>query len=339
MVISSNKEFRDELLDLTTYHYHRCDTYKSIIHILYPRFVGNETLESLPFLPVRFFKHFLLTSVPKSEIFKVMKSSGTSGAKSQIVLDKNTARDLNRALVETAQPFLGKKRRAMLVFDSDRNDSLMDFDARMAGVRGFSMFSRRLHYLLNSNGEIDGAELEKAVQENDGMAVTLFGFTSMVWSVLDMLANKGLKLKLAAGSCLTHGGGWKKLEVLNVSKAEFENKIKSVLGSEVIIKNYYGLIEQTGSIFFECNQGFFHNSHKNRFLVRDANTLELVGCGEAGYLQLMSLLPKSYPGHNILTEDLAQLRLSRCECGNPFPAFKVLGRAKRAEPRGCSDVG
>ena len=58
-----------------------------------------------------------------------------------------------------------------------------------------------------------------------------------------------------------------------------------------------------------------------------------------GLIQLLSLLPTSYPGHNILTEDIGEIfGEDNCKCGLKGKYFLVHGRAKEAEVRGCSDV-
>ena len=50
-------------------------------------------------------------------------------------------------------------------------------------------------------------------------------------------------------------------------------------------------------------------------------------------------MPTSYPGHNILTEDIGEIvGEDNCKCGKQGKYFQVYGRAKEAEIRGCSDV-
>ena len=69
------------------------------------------------------------------------------------------------------------------------------------------------------------------------------------------------------------------------------------------IHNYYGLVEQTGSIFFDCEKcGCFITSIFSEVIIRD-NNFKVAKDGESGIIQLLSVLPTSYPGHNILTED------------------------------------
>ena len=58
-----------------------------------------------------------------------------------------------------------------------------------------------------------------------------------------------------------------------------------------------------------------------------------------GLIQLISLLPTSYPGHSILTEDIGEVvEKNNCKCALYGKRFLVHGRVKEAEVRGCSDV-
>jgi len=53
----------------------------------------------------------------------------------------------------------------------------------------------------------------------------------------------------------------------------------------------------------------------------------------------MSILPTSYPGHNILTEDLGKIIAEDgCKCGRKGKIFTVIGRVKNTEIRGCANV-
>ena len=72
---------------------------------------------------------------------------------------------------------------------------------------------------------------------------------------------------------------------------------------------------------------------------RRAEDFSVCDPGEKGLIQVMSLLPKSYPGHNLLTEDEGRLLgVDDCPCGRRGVRFEVTGRAARAELRGCSDT-
>ena len=86
-------------------------------------------------------------------------------------------------------------------------------------------------------------------------------------------------------------------------------QLNSVLEKKLALKNirnYYGLVEQIGSIFFECKCGYFIASNYSDIIIRDEN-LKISKKGEKGLVQLLSLLPTSYPGHSILTEDIGEI--------------------------------
>ena len=137
---------------------------------------------------------------------------------------------------------------------------------------------------------------------------------------------------------MLHGGGWKKLEKEKISNKIFKKKLSEKIKIKNIY-NYYGLVEQTGSIFIECKKcGYFVTSSFSDILIRDKK-FNIVKNGEKGLIQLLSLLPTSYPGHNILTEDIGEIiNEEHCKCDIKSKHFVVHGRAKEAEIRGCSDT-
>ena len=73
--------------------------------------------------------------------------------------------------------------------------------------------------------------------------------------------------------------------------------------------------------------------------IRRAGDFSVAGVGETGLIQVSSVLPRSYPGHVLLTEDEGRiLGEDDCPCGRKGKYFEILGRVKRAEVRGCSDT-
>ena len=98
------------------------------------------------------------------------------------------------------------------------------------------------------------------------------------------------------------------------------------------------MIEQTGSVFLECSEGYFHSSIYSDIFIRDQN-LEVLPNYKTGLIQTMSLIPLSYPGHNILTEDQGYIvGNDDCKCGKLGKYFVLTNRVKNTEMRGCSDV-
>ena len=82
--------------------------------------------------------------------------------------------------------------------------------------------------------------------------------------------------------------------------------------------------------------GNFITSSFSDVLIRNKK-FELEKTGKKGLVQLISLLPTSYPGHNILTEDIGEI-VGQDKCDLKGKHFKLYGRAKEAEIRGCSDA-
>lgn len=329
-----------ELHALTQHHRARCGSYARILDALWPD-ESPTTLAALPWLPVRLFKREDLASVPPAAVVTTLVSSGTTGdAVSRIHLDADTARAQTRALARIVGHFLGTRRRPMLIVDSrallaDRSR----YNARAAGILGFSTFGRDHCYLLDDRLEPDWEALDAWLARHPGEPLLVFGFTFLVWQALVEAARRaGRRWRLPAGSVLIHGGGWKRLAERAVDNAAFKAALAETFGIAAV-HNYYGMVEQVGAIHFECEHGRLHAPAYADVLIRDPRTLAPLGIGEPGLIQVLSLLPRSYPGHSLLTEDLGSLLgEDDCPCGRPGRSFAVHGRIRNVELRGCSDT-
>ena len=210
------------------------------------------------------------------------------------------------------------------------------FGARIAAINGFSIFANDVFFLLK-NDQIDYKNLRKFLNKYENKKIFIFGFTFKIFETLiNKYQNQGDNIINLKNSILIHGGGWKKMEHFKISNNEFKKSLKNKFKIKKIY-NYYGLVEQTGSIFFECDCGFMIASNYSDVLIRNDN-LEIVEDGEYGFIQLMSLLPTSYPGHNIITEDIGCIVKEKCNCKINGKRFLIKGRVNNAEIRGCSDV-
>jgi len=328
------------LSDLTEHHYARCFQYKRLLDGLGFELSEVNSVEDIPFIPVRLFKEYDLLSVDRDQVIKTMTSSGTTGQSvSKIFLDKDTSTNQTRVLTKLVSSFIGKKRLPMLVIDSravikDRNL----FSARGAGILGFSMFGYDVAYALDDQMQVDIPLIQAFIEKHKDEPILLFGFTFMIWEhFYSPLRNAGIKLNLDNG-IMIHGGGWKKLIEQAVDNDTFKKSISDVCSISRIY-NYYGMVEQTGSIFMECDAGHLHASIFSDVLIRDHRDFSLLPAGQVGLVQLLSLLPLSYPGHSILSEDVGEiLGEDDCPCGRKGKYFKIYGRIKNAEVRGCSDT-
>ena len=328
------KNFFDKIKKLTTHHKKNCREYKNFLNNY---FVSNyKQLEDLPYIPTSVFKKFELKSIKNDEITKRMISSGTTGKNSQIFLNNENALLQTKVLSQLFRENVIKERVPMIILD--RDPSLLKnskITARIAAINGFSIYGKHHTFLIKENNEIDFDKFFKFISKYKDNKFIIFGFTSSVYDFFLKLEKiKNISLKNAV---LLHGGGWKKLESQKISNDKFRQNLKKKFKFSKII-NYYGLIEQTGSIFFECNEGYFHTSVYSDIYIRDEK-LKLAHNKKKGLVQLISVLPTSYPGHNILTEDIgAVYGIHNCKCGRLGKYFKIFGRAQGSELRGCSNI-
>jgi phenylacetate-coenzyme A ligase PaaK-like adenylate-forming protein len=329
-----------ELNRISEHHRGGCPEYRVLIDKMGWGRLPYNSINDIPFLPVRLFKHFKLLSVPIEDVIKTMTSSGTSGQNvSQIFLDKYTSRLQVRVLSKIMSDFIGPKRLPMLVIDS--RSTVADrykFSARTAGILGFSMFGYDVEYALNDDMSLDLDRVERFLLKHASEDILLFGFTFIVWKHLVMaLEAIGKQLPIQRG-VLIHGGGWKQLEAESVSNEEFKSRLCASSGV-ARVHNYYGMVEQTGSIFMECEYGRLHSSSYAEVIIRDPIDFRPLAPHSPGLIQLLSVIPHSYPGHSLLSEDMGEYGgIDDCACGRFGKHFKVHGRIRNAEIRGCSDT-
>jgi hypothetical protein len=328
------KNFLNEQKIITSHHNKNCSKYKKIID-------GKEiskisSIKDLPYLSVNLFKQVDLCSVKKSERFKTLTSSGTSGEKSKIILDKKTASLQQEALLKISKNFLGNDRLPMIIVDNEKilsNKKL--FSARGAAILGFSIFGKEKCFILNEKLELDKKKLDLFIKKYQNSKFLIFGFTYQIWKYL---INNKKKINIKNKSIILHGGGWKKMQDISVNNSIFKKRLKEIINIESVI-NYYGMVEQVGSIFMECNHGYFHCSNLSDIIIRNEN-FDVVPNGSSGIIQMLSILPWSYPGQSILTEDIGIIHgEDDCKCGRYGKYFSIMGRIPKSEIRGCSDTG
>ena len=330
-----------QMNELTAHHAENCVPYRRILDAAFGGQVSFEILEELPALPARLFKELELSSVPRDKIVKILSSSGTTGQRpSRIILDKETAAAQTHALVRILRAYLGKGRWPLLLVDhSAALKNRNEFSARGAGIVGFSQFGTDHTYALHDETLLPNwTAIEDFLERHQNRRILLFGFTFIIWQhFLHAVEESGRKLDFGNG-ILIHGGGWKRLAAQKVSNAEFKNRLRESLGLRSIY-NYYGMVEQAGSIYMECEAGYLHASDYSDVIIRDPRTLKESPAGAAGLIETLSTLPRSYPGHVLLTEDLGVVHgRDGCQCNRKGTYFTVFGRLPDAELRGCSDT-
>lgn len=330
----------ESLIGLTKYHDAHCPEYHRLLEHLGISVSSLQSYYDIPMLPVRLFKEYELLSVPREEVKKIMTSSGTSGqAVSKIFLDSRNVKEQSVVLTHLISSFIGKTRLPMIVLDTKlvKKDRKM-YSARGAGITGFSMYGRDIFYALDENMELDVEGILAYLEKHAGETILMFGYTYMIWQyVICEMEKRKISFHIE-DAVLFHVGGWKKLKDQAVDTFVYNKKIQNVFGN-VRIHNYYGMAEQLGSIYIECEHGHMHCSNYSDVVIRNPGDFSVQPTGEKGMMELVSMLPTSYPGHVLLTEDEGVvLGEDNCPCGRKGKYFKILGRIKNAEVRGCSDT-
>ncbi|MCE5267562.1 MAG: hypothetical protein LLG00_06735 [Planctomycetaceae bacterium] len=300
----------------------------------------------VPPLPVSMFKQFLLSAVPPEKVVRELRSSSTTGQQpSRITVDKTTAFRQSRALVSILKEHLGKERRPYLVLDAGdvvaAGDSLT---ARGAAIRGVGNFASETVFALDRTGDgglvANWERIGDFFARHNGQPVLAFGFTFMVWTQFTMEAERRGANFHASDAVLLHSGGWKKLASQAVSKEEFNRRTAAVLGTQAArVLDFYGMVEQVGTVFVDCPCGNKHAPAFADVILRRPLTLQPVAVGESGIIEVLSVLPSSYPGQALMTEDQGVLLgVDDCPCGRKGKYFRFTSRIERAEIRGCGDT-
>ena len=345
-VAQAEKEhlLNDALNKLNLHHDRNCQSYHNLIHSMEFTLIAEDYAEQ-PYVMARLFKILELKSIASNEVFKQLSSSGTSSqVVSKIFLDAQAAKVQSKVLSKILLDLferkkLGKKRLPMLLIESpDVIKNKMSFSARGAGVLGLSFLGRNHTYALNDDMTINYEAISEFFEQFQHEPVLIFGFTYMIWQYfVEVLKNNGQNYCFDQ-ALLLHSGGWKKLESMAVDNLMFKQQIQNILGN-ISVHNFYGMVEQTGTVYVECEAGYLHTPVFSDILIRDALTFKEAKFGEEGLIQLFSVLPESYPGHSLLTEDLGVIiGQDDCSCGRKGRYFKVNGRLAQAENRGCSDT-
>ena len=343
-----NGLFADAIYDAFKHHVANNELFKNYCQNRGFKFDGKPSdLADYPYLPVNIFKNKRLTSVPSEKINAILNSSATSGIPSTIVLDKITSKRQIVALAKVMSDYLGNQRRPFLILDEDPlTSSSVEISARAAATRGFLILSSKTEYFLFQNNDQLSLEIDKFQKslkhyEEGDHEVCIFGFTYILYHhVVKELKEKGICFKLPENSKVAHIGGWKKLESQKVTKEQFLRDVSDIFGvKEESIFDFYGFTEQMGLVYVSVGNLPKTVPAYSEVIIRDFQTLEPVKYGEHGLIQILTPLPHSYPGISVLTEDVGKIVGRGIDkTGRIGTQFEIIGRAKKAETRGCGDI-
>jgi hypothetical protein len=252
---------------------------------------------------------------------------------------------MTKGLTAIIRSFIGPARRPYLIIDIPENlASRQELGARGAAIQGLRSFATEMVCCLDLDERGDSRlNLETLLDFSNSRRdceVLVYGFTYLIWTqLIQPLQRKGVTLDLPSVHVL-HSGGWKRLEQQSVSKDVFIREVRSVFGcSADRVIDYYGMVENVGVVYPDCEFGNKHVPAFAEVIVRDPLTLEPVRSGQQGLVQVCSVLPTSFPGYLLLTDDMAEvISYDECPCGRRGICFRFARRVPKAEPRGCGNL-
>ncbi|MSS74072.1 hypothetical protein EXS72_00325 [Candidatus Pacearchaeota archaeon] len=328
-----DKYFVPAITEAINFHYNHSIEFRKICDSKGWNNTFNSDIEKLPFISVNLFKKMKLISVKDEDIVTVVKSSATTGNNpSMIYLDELTRKRQVKCLNSIVSSFIGNQRINLIVFDTENTikSNEHSLSSRGSAIRGMLPFAKSVTFILDDDLHLKTRALEEILIKLKGQPVCFFGFTWLLYKIV-----KDISPINFPESVILHIGGWKKLSDISVSKDVFNKTVSSSLAS-VKIYDIYGMTEQLGTVYIDCEQGYKHVPNYSDVIMRDVGTLESTS---EGFIQLISPVPHSYPGISLLTDDIGKIiGEDDCLCGRKGKYFIFKERAKNAELKGCGDT-
>ncbi|GEM_PF-2219953 len=288
----------------------------------------------IPFILSDVFKTYHIETRTGDLITSEMSSSGTSGRKSKIRLDRLSAERLmfsmyhiNRALgLASLKPV---------------NYFMMSYNPNLDDTLGTTNSDVAMSYLTPRNSVFYGLDTDedgkvgflknRSVEKmreyiEEDLPIRMLGFVHHICEVIIEYNNRYGRMILPKDSYMITGGGWKGAKSPYGELFEFNKFLKENTSIDLRnVRDLYTLIEH--EIFYlECEE---HNKHIPNVALacaRDPRSLKRLGFGEKGLIHLYSPLIESCPTFSLLTTDYGHIEES-CPCKIGGPYIKIIGRA------------
>lgn len=305
----------------------------------------SEQVATIPYFFVTALKYHSVSSVPEEKVALTLRSSGTTGQTSAIVLDRTSLRRIRR-IVHHIYDDLGmrdRRRTNYLCFTYDPevakdvgtaySDKLLTSLTRVQDVFYAIEWSEQ-----KQDWHLDSQRVQHALDrfEASGRPFRLLGFPAHTWEVLnEIVSRRGRPYRFGPLSYVITGGGWKGFDGRAIPKLDFREGVARALGiPRANVRDLYGMVEH-GVPYCECERHRMHVPRYSRVFARDPATLKLLGPGETGLLQFVTSYHHSYPAISLLTTDYGHL-LEKCPCGRKSPVLVLEGRAGLTKHKGCA---
>lgn len=312
--LNNNEEFIQKALEVFRFQAKNCAVYTDFISFLNVDINAVNKIESIPFLPIQFFKSHKITS-NKNDVKEVFLSSGTGGIQSKhFVTDISIYEQSYRRGFEH---FYGNIEDytvlALLPSYLERNGSSLIY--MVDDLIKKSKNSESGFFLENTQKLI---EIIKKSSKNNKKLLIL----GVSYALLDLVENQKLELKDAI---IMETGGMK-----GRRKEMIREELHAVLSNGfgvAKIHSEYGMTELLSQAYSNGN-GVFETPNWMKILVRDTeDALTLLPNGKSGGINVIDLANINSCSF-IETQDLGK-KLSE-------NTFKILGRFDNSDIRGCN---
>lgn len=311
--IASEEDFERKSLEVFHYQYQNNEVYQKFVKLLGVSAESVNSLDSIPFLPISFFKTHELNTKPNFDL--VFKSSGTTGQErsQHFVADKmvyeKSFSDGFSMLYGNLQDYTIL---ALLPSYLEQGDSSLVYMAKSfieaTKGNGSDFF---LHDFERLNQTIE--QLEKASRSYIILGVS--------YALLDFLEE--FPQKMRSGFIMETGGmkGRRK----ELTKTEL-HRVLSTNSGDNLIHSEYGMTELLSQAYSK-GQGIYKSPSWMKVLTRSTtDPLSLVQ-NQRGLLNIIDLANVNSCSF-IATDDLGFV--------HPDSSFEVLGRFDTSEIRGCN---
>jgi len=313
---NSEEGFLKLSIEIFRFQYGNCAVYRQWVDLLKVDVAKVQTIESIPFLPVEFFKNFEVTSTPLTETTICFKSSATT---SQIPA-KHFVTDINlyeNSFNKCFNLFYGDPRDfcilALLPNYLQRQGSSLVYMCNELIVASGHPFSG---FFLDN---IDNLKNKINALNKTGEKTLLIGVSYALMDLCDQ------ELKLNNNFIVVETGGMKgtRKEML---KAELHAYLKNGFQNNAI-HSEYGMTELLSQAYSAAN-GLFKSPPWLKFLVREVDDpLKIRKDGRTGGINVIDLANLNSCSF-IATKDLGRL--------NENNELELMGRYDQSDVRGCN---
>lgn len=329
------------------YHYRHCREYRQLLKrsgFRPGQLESCRDMRRLPVLPTLFFKRHAIHSIAPERTWLKTTSSGTSGAASQVNFDGGAlvcglgmvARTVSRRGLLSLKP----ARYVIFGYEPHRDNRTAVAKSTWGATffappfsRDYALIYRQGQYILN----LEHVTERLCRYSHGALPVRILGFPSYAYFAMRQMAERGIVLTLPKGSKMILSGGWKQFEGLKADKRVLYELANRVLGiEEKDIVEFFSAAEHP-VLYCDCGKHHFHVPVYSRVIIRDIKTMEPLGYGRPGLVNLITPMIKAVPVLSVMTDDVGVLHEGReCGCGLDVPYLELLGRAGVKDIRTCA---